>query len=359
MKKLVSLLLALGLLLACVPALAEAPALDLLFADTPMDIPYGESEHAININYGGSIYDVYYFCDNHGTMEYDNSNTAVTYDEPWYFNTDANSLEWWQEQDVMPAVCYMVGDFGKISTDFYATYIEKDGKPYIRLSLNPWAFDEESQEYVENVLPEDERYINIKDEEIKDVIDGTYVPKSYPATWYPHNTICVAGVEFRDVRPELTDKWYNFAALDLSQDGEQTFDLVAGNMYIIGTVVVRKTGDEVIVDWKLRHQGTNDSNFQLEKEFMTIFSDLNAVTEVEPAKFDGKTYEFGQTISIANDLGGDTNVLLYICNQATYCNNLSYKYLKPIYHTRYWPNLSWRVAQREAMMELVNADLAK
>lgn len=53
------------------------------------------------------------------------------------------------------------------------------------------------------------------------------------------------------------------------------------------------------------------------------------------------------------------DVLLYICNQATYCNNLSYKYQNPIYHAEYWPNLDWRIAEREAMMELVNADLAE
>ena len=181
----------------------------------------------------------------------------------------------------------------------------------------------------------------------------------FQVKWYPHNTICVAGVEFRDVRPELTDKWYNFAAIDLSQDGVQVYDLVASNMYIIGSVIVTKSGDEVTVDWQLNLQGTTDANFQLEDEFLTFFSDLNAVTEVDPAKYEGPSYEFGQTISIANDLGGDTNVLLYILNQATYCNNLSYKYQKPIYHTRYWPNLEYRIAEREAMMELVNADLNK
>lgn len=181
----------------------------------------------------------------------------------------------------------------------------------------------------------------------------------FQVKWYPHNTICVAGVEFRDVRPELTSKWYNFAAIDLSQDGVQVYDLVASNMYIIGSVIVNKAGDEVTVEWKLNHQGTTDANFQLEDEFLTFFSDLNAVTEIDPEKYEGPSYEFGQTISIANDLGGDTNVLLYILNQATYCNNLSYKYQKPIYHTRYWPDLDYRIAEREAMMVLVDADLQK
>lgn len=197
-------------------------------------------------------------------------------------------------------------------------------------------------EYTEDVLPPEQQY-NPK-------------PTQYEATWYPHNTICVAGIEFRDVRPELTSKWYNFAAIDLSVDGVQVYDLVASNMYVIGSVIVIKNGDEVTVDWELNLQGTTDANFQLEDEFLTFFPNLEAVTTVDPAEYDGPTYEFGQTISIANDLGGDTNVLLYILNQATYCNNLSYKYQNPIYHTRYWPNLDYRIAAREAMMQLMAAD---
>lgn len=213
------------------------------------------------------------------------------------------------------------------------------------------------------------------DLEITAVVNGETVVKHVPysiiyahdytdhiqfqVSWYPHNTVCVAGVEFRDVRPELTNKWYNFAAIDLSEDGVQVFDLVASNMYVIGTATVTKTGDEVTVDWALSHQGTTDGNFQLENEFLTIFSDLDAVTEVEPSKFEGVTYEFGKPISIANDLNGDTNVLLYICNQATYCNNLSYKCMKPIYHPRYNENAEHYVQLREVMMTMVEADLHK
>lgn len=176
------------------------------------------------------------------------------------------------------------------------------------------------------------------------------------ATWYPHNTVCVAGIEFRDVKPELTNKWYNFAAIDLSQDGTQTFDLVASNMYVVGTVTVTVAGDEVTVDWKLRKQGTTDANFESESEFLTFFNSLDVVTGVEPDGFVGPVYQFDQPISIANDLGGDTNVLLYIRNTATYCTNLSYKYQNPIYHEPYDPNQAFRKLQREAMFAIMDAD---
>lgn len=176
------------------------------------------------------------------------------------------------------------------------------------------------------------------------------------ATWYPHNTVCVAGIEFRDVKPELTNKWYNFAAIDLSQDGTQTFDLVASNMYVVGTVTVTVAGDEVTVDWKLRKQGTTDANFESESEFLTFFNSLDAVTGVEPDGFVGPVYQFGQPISIANDLGGDTNVLLYIRNTATYCTNLSYKYQNPIYHEPYDANQAFRKLQRDVMFAIMDAD---
>lgn len=203
-----------------------------------------------------------------------------------------------------------------------------------------------------------------------DAPEGVKNPTEYPApyvlaekvlkhTWYPHNTVCVAGIEFRDAKPELTKKWYNFAAVDLSQEGTQTFDLVASNMYVVGTVTVTRTGDEVVVDWKLRLQGTTDANFDSESEFLTFFSSLDAVTEVEPEWYDGPVYHFGEPISIEKDLGGDTNVLLYIRNVATYCDNLSYKYQRPIYQPRYDENSLGHRMLRDAMQAIMDADTVK
>lgn len=365
MKKITAMFLALLMLLASVPAMAAAPTLDLLFAETPIDVPMNGNATVIDVIYGGSTYDIYYFWpDENGELQYDNSATDQVDGETWHFTplgNDSWTQEKWENVGVQPWVAYVNGEFGKVAIEWYSTYIEKNGEPYVRLSVNPWEMDEDGN-LREVVLEDGEGFLDQNKDAMEDIIDqGGKEPEPtvYEAKWYPHNTICVAGVEFRDVRPELTSKWYNFAAIDLSTDGVQTYDLVASNMYIIGTVTVTKTGDEVTVDWELRRQGTNDANFMLEDEFLTIFSDLNAVAEVEPSKFEGPTYEFGQPISIANDLNGDTNVLLYICNQATYCNNLSYKHLNPIYHARYWPNLEYRIAEREAMMDMVNADLAE
>lgn len=355
------------LLLSCASALAAAPQLEVLFADTPIDVPIeGQADNFI-ISYAGSSYDIFFFWEEDGELHYDNSSKGATSNETWFVKPDGRgrSAEDWKNVGVEPWVCYVNGDFGKFAVDYYISYIEKDGEPYVRVSLNPWETDEDGNWY-EVELDEEDRFLtqnkdameNIIDQEGKKDDQGSSKPAvvAYPANWYPHNTICVAGIEFRDVKPEVTSKWYNFAAIDLSRDGVQVYDLVASNMFVIGKVTVTKQGDEVVVDWALNHQGTNDSNFQLEDEFLTIFSSLSAVNEVEPDRFEGPTYEFGQPISIADDLNGDTNVLLYIRNMATYCDNLAYKHLKPIYHARYYSDTNVRIAQRNAMAVLMDAD---
>lgn len=349
MKKLVSLVLAIMMLLMAVPAMAEGLSIsgsEILFAKN------GQNSWSANTEHSAAKKLVQFELSEAATVQASiyNSVTGELYTGVANASYEAgkvtlmwngvNTQGWHPDQ----------GDSINLLLRIYAS--NENGSvvediPFSFYSAHNMSSHQETviPEFAEDVLPPEQQF--------------KPVPTTYDAKWYPHNTICVAGVEFRDVRPELTDKWYNFAAIDLSQDGVQVYDLVASNMYIIGSVIVTKSGDEVTVDWQLNLQGTTDANFQLEDEFLTFFSDLNAVTEVDPAKYEGPSYEFGQTISIANDLGGDTNVLLYILNQATYCNNLSYKYQKPIYHTRYWPNLEYRIAEREAMMELVNADLNK
>lgn len=364
MKKTLAFLMALLLVLLTVPAMAAAPAFDALFASEPLDVPFSHTgTKFVDIGYNGSVYDIFYFWEEGDELKYDSSAIAVEWDDVWYFHPYGQSMDedLWKKVGTRPFVGYTEGDYGKTYVEYYASYIEKDGVPYVRLSMNPWEIGEDGQ-LTEIVLEGDDRFLNKyknKMEEIIDVPNSTGEPTACEHVWYDHNTICEAGIEFRQVRSDLTNKWYNFAAIDLTNDGVQKFDLVASNVFVIGSVTVTRNGDEVIVDWKLNRQGTNDANFILENEFLTIFPDLNAVTEVEPSGFEGVTCTFGRPISIANDLGGDTNVLLYICNQATYCDNLSYAYLNPIYHACYWANLPRRVAQRSAMMEQVNADIAE
>lgn len=353
MKKLIALVLAVGMLLVCLPALADAPTLSLRFAASPKDVAISDTVRAINASYRGTIYDMFIFWEEGGSLRYDITRQKRLVNESWSFSPAAYGMT--SGEGTRAWACYLASDAGDAAADFYTTYVNAE-TPYVRLALNPWQVGADGS-LTEVAVEANQRLLVKYRDEIKQIVDQYRHPDAYPATWYPHNTICAAGIAFRDVRPELTSKWYNFVALDLSEDGVQRFDLVASNLFIIGKVTVTKHDDDVVVEWQLNRQGTNDANFELEDEFLTIFPDLDAVTELEPADFTGTVYEFGKPISISEDLGGDTNVLLYIRNQATYCDNLSYKHQKPIYHERYWPNLDWRMEAREEMMKLVNADL--
>lgn len=169
------------------------------------------------------------------------------------------------------------------------------------------------------------------------------------ASWYPNNTACSFGIAFRDIRPALTDKWYTFTPIDLTIQGRQTFEYVASNMYVIGQVYVDVYGDTVRVTYHNYYE-QQGGNTQTLTEYFTFFPDLNSVTDVNPETMDDLGFHFGQAISIAEDLNGDTNVLLFVRNQVTYCNyaNSTHKL------TRFWPNLPERKALRQQMKAMMD-----
>jgi len=125
-------------------------------------------------------------------------------------------------------------------------------------------------------------------------------------------TACSKGIRFRDLENPVTDYWYMFTPVDLSVDGEQTFDLIAGNIHKIGTVTVVVKEGTVTVTYKL----VNRSAIEVYEEYMTILPSLAGMTELD---FDAMTaYEYGEAISIQDQLGGDTKVLLLLRNLVRY-----------------------------------------
>ncbi|MGI6687825.1 MAG: hypothetical protein ACOX6Y_05655 [Christensenellales bacterium] len=167
--------------------------------------------------------------------------------------------------------------------------------------------------------------------------DGTEIKKEEPViifsapTWYPSNTASTAGFSFRKLRPELTDKWYNFTPVDLSKDGVQTIPLVAGNVYIVGKVEVAVNGDAVTVSYSM--PGSKHDTARTESEFFTFFANLDAVTTVNPEEI-GEGFKFGEPVSIEKDLGGDTKVLLFVRNVLSFRDY----YTADKKLARYWPN---------------------
>ena len=166
---------------------------------------------------------------------------------------------------------------------------------------------------------------------------------------YTDNTACSFGPAFRDVQPGLTDKWYTFTPLDLTEQGRQTYEYVASNMYVIGEVYVDVLGDSVTVTYHNYYEDQEGKTKTL-AEYFTIFPDLDSVTGVEPETMDDIGFRFGQAISIRKDLEGDTNVLLFIRNRVTYSTYVTDKNKL----TRFWPNLPERVRIRDTMLEIMD-----
>ena len=125
-------------------------------------------------------------------------------------------------------------------------------------------------------------------------------------------TVCTYGIRFRDLQNPITKDWYMFTPIDLSVEGEQTIDLIAGNMHQIGTATVLVKDGKVTVTTKVN----NTRNIAYQEEFLTFIPALADLTALD---FEAMTnYNFGEEISIEEALAGDTKVLLLMRNRAWY-----------------------------------------
>lgn len=165
--------------------------------------------------------------------------------------------------------------------------------------------------------------------------------------WYPNNTVCSFGPQFRDVAPGLTDLWYMFTPVDLSRDGTQTFELVGGNMYVLGQVSLTVLGDSVTVTYSTV-KGKN-GHIYMKSEYLNFFKDFKSVTTIVPEEL-GDGFRFGESISIQKDLDGDTSVLMFVRNVATFRNFVTDEILL----RRFYKNYPSRVTLRNAMLELMD-----
>ena len=153
--------------------------------------------------------------------------------------------------------------------------------------------------------------------------------------WYPDNTANVFG-------PKIGGSWQTFAAVDLSRDGVQTFDLIGAGAWKIGKVTVAVEGDSVVVDYFMTEDViTTDTwdDITVDAEYLNIFADENAIDTAA-----GSTFAFGEPISISGDLGGDTRVCLYVRNQVDFPAHSPYV-------VRFWPNLP----ENRAIVDAMNA----
>ncbi len=138
-------------------------------------------------------------------------------------------------------------------------------------------------------------------------------PISRLATYF--NNVCSMGIRFRDLENPLTNEWFMFTPVDLSVNGAQTYDLIAGDMHKIGIVTILVIGDDVTVTYEL-----NNPAITVYEEFLTFVPSLTALKEMgEELDFEALTpFTFGTSFSIEEQLGGDTKVLMLIRNKVSY-----------------------------------------
>ncbi len=66
--------------------------------------------------------------------------------------------------------------------------------------------------------------------------------------WYNKAEVCSFGPQFKEACDELTDEWYRFSVVDLSQH-TQVFDMIANDTWHLGYVTVTVDGDWAQVDY--------------------------------------------------------------------------------------------------------------
>ncbi len=135
-------------------------------------------------------------------------------------------------------------------------------------------------------------------------------PSAAPDNMRYSQTLSSLGIRFRDAAPGLTDKWHMFTPLDVSKDGETVIPLIAGGISQVGEVTVAVADGAVQIKYAL-YRGV-----ELLDIGCTLFHDLNRIDTVDTNK--QNPYPFRQPIRIAEDLGGDTSVLLYVFGHVNY-----------------------------------------
>ena len=123
---------------------------------------------------------------------------------------------------------------------------------------------------------------------------------------YFGNTITSFGIESSELID--TDDWYRVTAIDLSVDGIYTFDLVATNAYVVGTMTVTIADGTMTIEYEL-----NTNNAEIFEEYLVLFAN-----KADMAEGKGYTVPFGTTINLAETFGDDTKILVSMILVANY-----------------------------------------
>lgn len=201
---------------------------------------------------------------------------------------------------------------------------------------------EETERKEDRVMTREEKdwllhLLNEANEDTLQKLRDAYVPKE---KIYFNNTVCAFGPQFREVSSNLTRDWYMFTPVDLSKDGTQTYELIGGGMYVIGKLTVTVKNGTVTVDYDYASKDIEPG-----REYFTFFADYESITREDMDNFQ-KHYSYGKAYSIDEKLSGDTDVIIFVCNTATF-----EKTSRGVY--RYYETNDDREALRAQMLEMI------
>ena len=137
-----------------------------------------------------------------------------------------------------------------------------------------------------------------------------YYPKF--ETWYRNNTMGLIGLYLKELKPELTDKWYMIVPVDLREWGTYRYPCAASNLFYLGAVDVTISTKNVKVDYVLPK-----GLIYPQKTCMRWFTSLDEITP-EFLETLESPYRFGEQVSREDQLKGHDIVLLFICNHINY-----------------------------------------
>lgn len=316
MKKTLALIVMLAAMLLCSAALADAPIITSPMSQGAVEVdPFNDYQTIFEIQHNGSDYlweMVYYINDEMYSVIPDDdhwfeSPSVVTGDSTIYWDYLAVGDETPLNGEVKHELyVYSLDENGDLLTQVVEFYVDWFGYEH------PWGYGW--------------------------VLSECYDQISLPC-WYPENTANSFG-------PKADGTWQTYSAIDLTVEGEQTFDLVAAGAWKIGTVKVTVNGDEVIVTYEMTEDlCTSDvwDDITVDSEYLNLFADVASIDLSAES-----TFAFGQPISIANDLGGDTSVAMVISNKVDYPSHSPFV-------TRFWSNLP----ENKAIVEAMNTLLAE
>ncbi|MBR4538668.1 MAG: hypothetical protein IKO52_07475 [Clostridia bacterium] len=148
-----------------------------------------------------------------------------------------------------------------------------------------------------------------------------------PVITMNNNTVCAFGPRLRDVNlyPYNTELWYMFTPFDASKDGTQTYELVASNMYIVGSLTLTIRDGNLTIDYKL----SDPYKFTITLEFFTVLNRIGDIIQYEPEDLVrmGLSLKKNQAINLAEKFGDDTNLVLYFCSRCDYTYSQKYSSL--------------------------------